>query len=94
MIKDELKMKSYWNILKTGGVYTLPAGEVRSAFDEINDIAQKHNLFIVPVGELECFIKQVGDHGPKWVNKVLEAYPDLSMPEYDGVKNFVRSLKL
>jgi AAA15 family ATPase/GTPase len=94
MIKDELKMKSYWNILKTGGIYALPAGDVRSAFDEINDIAKKHNLFIVPVGELECFIKQIGDHGPKWVNKVLEAYPDLCAPEYDEVKKFVKSLKL
>lgn len=27
--------------------------------------------YIVPVGELECFVKEVGDHGLEWANKVI-----------------------
>jgi len=48
----------------------------------------------VSVGELECFIKEVGDHGPDWTNKVLEKYPDLDDAVYAGIKEFVSSLNL
>lgn len=49
---------------------------------------------MVPVGELECFIKDIGGHGPEWVNDVLEAYPNLDAPVYDSIKDFIRSINL
>lgn len=56
----------------------MPSGDATQAFDELNEILKQAGIFIVPVGELECFVKQVGGHGPDWTNKVLEKYPDLS----------------
>jgi hypothetical protein len=43
-------------------------------------------LYIVEVGELESFCKSVGNHGPKWVNEVMEKKDlqndeELKMPE-------------
>ena len=45
---------------------------------------------MVSVGELECFVKEVGGHGPEWANTVLETYPDLDNEVYDEVKKFVK----
>lgn len=93
-IKNLLKEKSYWSILKESGENLIPAGPPIQAFKNINEIAKTHNLFIVPVGELECFIKEVNSHGPHWVNDVLERYSNLSDSVYDEVKKFIGLLNL
>ena len=47
--------------------------------------------FVVPVGELESFVRSVGGHGPKWVSEVLKK--DLANdPELDNAKSFVQSI--
>lgn len=53
-----------------------------------------NGIFIVTVGELECFVKEVGGHGPDWVNTVLERYPDLDNEVYSGVKDFISGIGL
>ena len=93
-IKNLLKEKSYWSILKESGENAIPAGQPIQAFKNINEIAKAHNLFIIPVGELECFIKEVNSHGPHWVNAVLEHYSDFNDSVYETVKEFIRSLDL
>jgi hypothetical protein len=46
---------------------------------------------LVQVGELEGFVRSVGNHGPKWVSAVLEK--DLkSDPELEIARRFVREL--
>ena len=42
----------------------------------------------------ECFIKEVGGHGPDWVNTVLEKYPNLDDPVYKEISKFVQSINL
>ena len=93
-LKEALKGKSFWNILKTSGINALPAGQASRLFGEINEMAKEHQLFIVPVGELECFVKTVSRHGPLWVSRVLEKYSDLDGPAYDEVKKFIDALHL
>lgn len=92
-IKDitaALKKESKWEALKRSGTSTLPSGDATQAFDELNEVLKQAGIFIVPVGELECFVKQIGGHGPGWTNKVLEDYPDLSDKVYDEIKNFIK----
>lgn len=50
--------------------------------------------FLVPVGELENFVRTVGGHGPAWVNKVLEQYPDLNDSMYGDIKKFIHNINL
>ena len=38
------------------------------------------------------FVKSVGGHGPNWVNKVLEKYPDFNNEIYNDIKDFVRCI--
>ncbi len=46
---------------------------------------------ILEVGEVESFVKSVGNHGPKWVNEVLTK--DLKNdPELEQARQFVKHL--
>lgn len=93
-IKDLLKSETCWHILKKAGPNALPLGQAVQCFDNIDKYAKEHNLFIVPVGELEGFVKKVKVHGPGWVNDVLSQYGDLHDPVYDEAKKFVKELQL
>ena len=93
-IKKLLKSPTYWSQLKGSGKSAIPHGKAVECFDKIDKAAKEHNLFIVPVGELEGFVTQVPTHGPGWVNDVLEKYGDLHDPVYDEAKKFIRQLCL
>lgn len=88
-LTSELRLESKWEALKKSGIAALPSGDATTAFGRLNTILKEAGIYIVTVGELECFIKEVGGHGPEWVNKVLETYPDLDNEVYNGIKEFV-----
>lgn len=74
------------------GKNSIPPGDAYNAFEYLDKELKKLKIFIVPVGELECFIKNVaGAHGPEWINKVLEQYPDFSDAVYKDIIDFVKS---
>lgn len=60
----------------------------------MDSLLRSKGIFIVPVGELEGFIKEVGGHGPEWTNHVLEKYPDLDNEIYKPIKDFIGSIDL
>lgn len=93
-IQDKLKVESKWGPIKKAGISALPAGNATVAFKSMNNILKENGIFLVPVGELECFIKEVGGHGPEWVNNVLEKYPDFSDEVYSSIISFVKELNL
>ena len=93
-IQEELKEVSKWRAIKTGGIDSLPAGNVTNAFNRLNNSLRAVGIYIVPVGELECFIKEVGGHGPEWSNSVLEQYPDLNDAVYTKIKTFIQGMNL
>lgn len=93
-IREAISTISKWDSLKSGGVATLPAGNATISYRTIDQLLKSVGIYIVPVGELECFIKAVGGHGPEWVNKVLETYPDLNDAVYENITNFVSSMNL
>lgn len=96
-IKDCIKTESKWSLLKKGGVPIIPSGEPTQAWHKLDLQLKKHGLYIVPVGELENFVKEVGNsklHGPKWVDKVLHDYPNLDDEVYKQLKDFVESLQV
>lgn len=46
---------------------------------------------LVEVGQVESFVKSVGNHGPKWVNEVLPK--DLANdPDLEVARNFEKKL--
>lgn len=80
--------------MKDAGSNALPRGDANVAFARINQLCKNNGIFIVTVGELECFVKAVGGHGPEWVNTVLESYPDLDADIYTDARDFISAMEL
>lgn len=93
-IREAVKTTSKWDDFKKMGVAAIPSGDASVAFGRINAKFKSVGIHLVPVGELECFIKEVGGHGPMWVNNVLENYPDLDNNAYSKIKEFITELGL
>lgn len=91
-IGNELRIESKWDELKKRGIVALPSGDASEAFDKIDTILKGAGIFLVTVGELECFVKQVGGHGPDWTNSVLDKYPDLDNEVYEDIKKFMKKV--
>lgn len=89
-----IKMPSKWEEIKHNGISAIPAGDAASAFGRLNSALKSGGIYLVPVGELEYFIKEVGGHGPAWVNNVLEEFPDLDNAVYSKITEFVAGLNL
>lgn len=94
MIRSVIKTESGWKAIKEYGVLGIPQGNASKAFEELDATLKNHGIFLVPVGELENFVRTVGGHGPAWVNKVLEQYPDLNDSVYGDIKKFIRKINL
>lgn len=93
-IRTAISTISKWDALKTSGISAIPAGDATVAFRRMEQILRENGIYIVPVGELEGFVKEVGGHGPDWVNKVLETYPDLSADIYTQIRQFIGGVNL
>lgn len=93
-IQETVKTISKWEDVKHGGKHAIPAGNATNAFNRIDCEFRKHGIYLVPVGELECFVKEVGGHGPEWVNTVLENYPNMNNAVYKEVKDFIRGMDI
>lgn len=57
---------------KDGGIYRL-AGEARQQFEELLGNLAEYGIFLVPAGELECWMPEleVSGHGPEWLTQVF-----------------------
>lgn len=91
-LKDVLKIESPWKVIKSGGISAFKPGSQTESFNKINQVLKENNIYIVPVGELEMFVKSVGGHGPDWVNNVLEKYSNLSDDVYKEIREFVQEI--
>ena len=90
-IKDKLKASSAWSKVKEVGKSFFSGG----AYSDISGLMKKcreKGLFIVPVGELECYYKPAAKkHGTAWVNTVL-ALDLASEPELEEARKFVKEI--
>ena len=71
-ISKVLKQSNPWALAKEMGSSFVPSGDATIAYTNLIKKLKKQGLYIVEVGEVEKFCKSVGNHGPKWVNEVLE----------------------
>lgn len=90
-ISKALRKASVWSEAKELGRAFIPSGNATQAFNRLQEKFKSLGFFILEVGELECFVKSVGNHGPKWVSEVLRK--DLkSDPELKEARLFVREI--
>jgi hypothetical protein len=90
-IQAVLKRSSPWSHAKSVGKAFVPSGNPTQAYSRLILKLREYGIFVVEVGELEGFARSVGNHGPTWVNQVLQK--DLkSDPELAAAREFVSAL--
>lgn len=90
-INRALKKASAWTEAKELGKAYIPSGNATQAFERIQLKFKEKGFFILEVGELECFVKSIGNHGPKWVNEVLTKNLKTDL-ELEIARKFVKEL--
>lgn len=72
-MRAHLQQKIRNESFKDGGIHTL-GREVRASAELLLDSLTAFGVFIVPTGELECWLPalEVGGHGPEWLTQVFE----------------------
>ena len=63
-----------------------------AAYEKVEAICQKIGLFIVPVGEMEGFVKTVNKEKKDWVYHVLANYDLATDPKLAEARSFVQSV--
>lgn len=91
-IKKLLKKTNSFHLLKESGVHMIPNGDCRVKYEKLRDFLASNNIYLVEDGEIEKFIPTVDSHGPKWVNRVFETYPDLNDIVYKDVREFISNV--
>ncbi len=67
-----IRRSTAWSNAKLVGTAFVPSGDPSKACDRLLTALIGIGLHVVPVGELEGFVRTEGGHGPKWVNAVLK----------------------
>ena len=96
-LRNRLHQKLRGEQYKAGGIYA-GARNVREMGEQLLDSCAEYGIFIVPTGELECWLPEleVGGHGPEWLTAVFEKMgtdpgaPDYQHPGEGGVWRFMK----
>ena len=80
-----------WNQIKKIGKSGFTAAEP-AAYESVETICRDAGLFIVPVGEMECFDKTINKEKKDWVYNVLEKYNLAEEPKLEDARKFVQSV--
>ena len=90
-IQAILRRSSAWSHAKQIGEAFIPNGDASVAGQRLFSQLRRLGLFVVPVGEIEGFVRTIGGHGPAWVNAAIER--DLARdPELEIARVFVKEL--
>lgn len=80
-----------WNWLKTTGKTGFQGG-APAAYEKVERVCQSAGLFVVPVGEMECFDKTVSKKKKEWVYHVITQYKLAEEPKLGGAQQFIQSV--
>lgn len=67
-------------------------GNEPAAYERVEEVCKSAGLFIVPVGEMECFDKTINKEKKDWVYHVLENYDLAVEPKLEEARKFVKSI--
>ena len=92
-IQDTLRDTSPWSLVKKSGEHGgIPSGTPNEEYRTVRDAFESVGLWLVPVGELEGFCRNVGGHGSGWVQSVIEQHDLEQSPDLEEARAFVRKV--
>lgn len=68
---EAMKQGKAWNEVKKYGMRGIPKGDAQRDYVVLRDKLEEMGVYLVPVGEIENFLPEIGSHGPKFVTKLL-----------------------
>ena len=90
-IKAAVGKASPWANAKDEGKRFVPRGDATQAYERVQIKLREKGLHIVEVGQLEGFCRSIGNHGPKWVNDVLEKKDLKTDSELEDARKFIQA---
>ena len=63
-----------------------------AAYEKVEEVCKSVGLYVVPVGEMECFDKTINKEKKEWVYHVLENYELGTEPKLEAVRRFVQEV--
>ena len=78
-----------WNQIKKVGKAGFTGNE-SVAYEKVEAVCKSAGLFVVPVGEMECFDKTVNREKKDWVHHVLENYDLATEEKLEEARKFVQ----
>lgn len=90
-IREAVRGESGWKHVKKAGTSAIPQGEAYQSFLRIDHGLRELGVFLVPVGEVEGFVRTVGGHGPQWLGEV-HAQRIHETSQVSEAKEFVRDI--
>ena len=82
-ILEIMKQNKSWRIVKQFGVSAIPDGDSQRDYEILKNKLEEIGIYLVPVGEIENFCREIGSHGPKFVTKLLseKSFGDAKLAE-------------
>lgn len=80
-----------WDTIKKIGKSGFTGNEP-AAYEKIEAICKSIGLFVIPVGEIECFDKTVNKEKKEWVYHILENYDLATDPKLDSARKFIQEV--
>ncbi len=80
-----------WGNVKKSGKAGL-SGDEPAAYENVESICKSAGLFIVPVGEMECFDRTINKEKKEWVYHVLENYDLAKEPKLEDARKFIQEV--
>lgn len=91
-IYDDMNSKAgAWESIKKTGKAGF-SGETFVAYSRVESVCKSAGLFVVPVGEMECFDKMVTKAKKDWVYEVIENCDLENSPDLQEARRFVKEI--
>lgn len=85
------KGKDAWSQIKKVGKSGFDGG-APAAYEKVERACKSAGLFVVPVGEMECFDKTINKEKKDWVYHLLETYDLSAEPKLEAARRFVQEI--
>jgi len=92
-ISKALKQIKPWHEVKSYGERSIPGGEVLTNYKNMIDKLEETGIYIIGVGEIENFCRELGGHGPKFVTKLLTE-KNMEDGDLGDLRDFVQKVHL
>lgn len=90
-IREIVRKTSPWDTAKSVGEEIIPSGDPERNYIKLKNTLAEKGIFVVEVGEIERFVKSVGNTGTKWLTKVLEK-DFINDPELEKARAFISKI--